>query len=112
VQTPNRFFPIEPHFLFPGFQFLPQFLKRWLARIWPYGWSAPGSPQAMRDAEDIHLLTVRQMSRLFPDAYIIGERVGPLVKSLIATRTDGTIDLPSPFILLAKPSLPCACPVK
>ena len=30
VQTPNRYFPIEPHFLFPFFNFLPMKIKVFL----------------------------------------------------------------------------------
>ena len=32
VQTPNRHFPIEPHWLFPGVQYMPRSARGWLAR--------------------------------------------------------------------------------
>lgn len=42
VQTPYRYFPVEPHWLFPGMQFLPLNARQWLAPRWPlghtYGW--------------------------------------------------------------------------
>src|SRR5262245_54640703 len=38
VQTPNKFFPIEPHFLFPGFQFLPITLRAGLLARRDVGW--------------------------------------------------------------------------
>lgn len=37
VQTPNCLFPIEPHFLFPGFQWMPSFLKVILIRHYNLG---------------------------------------------------------------------------
>jgi SAM-dependent methyltransferase len=74
VQTPSKWFPIEPHVLLPLFQFLPLRLRRLL---WPLGvWQGP--------FEDIRLLGARELRGLFPDARIIRERVGPLTKSLIA----------------------------
>jgi hypothetical protein len=37
VQTPYRYFPIEPHWLFPGFQFLPVRARVLITPIWPLG---------------------------------------------------------------------------
>ena len=38
LQTPNYYFPIEPHFLFPFFQFLPLWLKTRLVMNFSLGW--------------------------------------------------------------------------
>ncbi|HEX8064937.1 MAG TPA: class I SAM-dependent methyltransferase [Thermoleophilaceae bacterium] len=73
VQTPNRWFPIEPHVLLPGFQFLPRALQRRLRRFGASG-----------EDEEVRLLGARELRRLFPDAVVVRERVGPLTKSLMA----------------------------
>jgi SAM-dependent methyltransferase len=80
VQTPNRYFPIEPHYQFPLFQFLPQRVQRALNRHFTLGWQPKGS------WEEINLLSSRQLKRLFPDAEIHRERVLGLTKSLMAVR--------------------------
>ena len=38
LQTPNRNFPVEPHFQFPFFQFLPKWLRTAIVRRWSIGW--------------------------------------------------------------------------
>jgi len=76
VQTPNRWFPVEPHALLPFVHWLPRALGR---RLWRLG--VTGEP-----FDDIRLLDARELRRLFPDARIVRERVGPLTKSLIAVR--------------------------
>ncbi|HXV96936.1 MAG TPA: class I SAM-dependent methyltransferase, partial [Anaerolineae bacterium] len=45
VQTPNYFFPIEPHFLFLGFQWLPLSTRTWLLQHFNLGW-IPRIPEA------------------------------------------------------------------
>ncbi len=76
VQTPNRWFPVEPHALLPFVHWLPRSIGR---RLWKLG--VTGEP-----FDDIRLLTAGELQKLFPDAEIVRERVGPLTKSLIAVR--------------------------
>lgn len=75
VQTPNYWFPIEPHALLPAVQFLPVPARRLAWR---------GSPRGIDYEESLHLLTRRELAELFDDALILDERVGPFTKSLIA----------------------------
>ena len=79
VQTPNRYFPIEPHYLFPFFQFLPIRLQRWLHTHYDIGTFKRTDPFGT-----IRLLSGREVAHLFPEASIVSERVGPLVKSWYA----------------------------
>lgn len=86
VQTPNRYFPIEPHFLFPLFQFFPQSLRVSLHSNFTLGWMERArSPQeATKAVESICLLSTAQMRRLFPEAQIYSERFLGLTKSVTA----------------------------
>jgi SAM-dependent methyltransferase len=88
VQTPNRYFPIEPHYQLPFFQFLPRRAQRALNRRFTLGWRTKGH------WEEVSLLTERDMRRLFPDAEIHRERLFGLTKSLIAVRKE-RIELPA-----------------
>lgn len=80
VQTPNRYFPIEPHYQLPLFQFLPRRARQAMNRRFTLGWQPKGQ------WEEITLLTARDLKRLFPDAEIRRERMLGLTKSLIAVR--------------------------
>ena len=80
VQTPNRWFPIEPHYQLPLFQFLPRRVRMALNRRFTLGWQAKGQ------WEEITLLSARDLKRLFPGAEIHREKVLGLTKSLIAVR--------------------------
>jgi hypothetical protein len=86
VQTPNRWFPIEPHFLFPGFQFLPLSARVALVRRFALGYhdALPDRERARRAVTEIRLLGTRELCALFPGAAIYRERVLGLTKSLIA----------------------------
>jgi SAM-dependent methyltransferase len=74
IQTPNRWFPVEPHVLLPGFQFLPHGAQR---RLWRLG--VHRGPYTPTD-----LLDEAELRGLFPEAIILRERFGGLTKSLIA----------------------------
>jgi len=80
VQTPNRWFPIEPHYQFPFFQFLPRRARQSLNRRFTLGWLPRGQ------WEEITLLSARDLRRLFPDAEIHRERLLGVTKSLMAVR--------------------------
>jgi hypothetical protein len=86
VQTPNKRFPLEPHFLVPGFQFLPIRLRVWLLRRMALGWYARTADPSEAEAKvrRIRLMTEREFRDVFPAATIHREKVFGLTKSFIA----------------------------
>jgi hypothetical protein len=86
IQTPNRYFPLEPHFLFPFFQFLPMRWRVALLTRRSLGWVArePDPAAARRRIAGIRLLTGRELRELFPEAALRRERFCGLTKSFIA----------------------------
>jgi ubiquinone/menaquinone biosynthesis C-methylase UbiE len=86
VQTPNCFFPIEPHFLFPFFQFLPIGMRVFLVSHLALGWNARYAERRAAEhlVRSIRLLSEREMRALFPDARIHREKFAGLTKSFIA----------------------------
>jgi hypothetical protein len=85
VQTPNLWFPLEPHFIVPGFQFLPLDWRIRLVQRFKLGHidRHPDRGQAERVVRSIRLLTAEDLRSLFPDAMLHRERIFGLTKSLM-----------------------------
>lgn len=85
LQTPNRFFPVETHFLFPMFQFIPLCIKVWLVSHFDIGWyrRTPDKKKALEIVKSIRLLTKKELCELFPEGRIDGERFFGLTKSFL-----------------------------
>lgn len=88
IQTPNYWFPYEPHFRFLGFQYLPERLRIEMLHRFPLGFFS-----RQRDWNDAswlvrhhRLLSAGQMKALFPEAEIKFEKVIFFNKSVIAVR--------------------------
>ncbi|MFC4471054.1 SAM-dependent methyltransferase [Streptomyces xiangluensis] len=87
VQTPYRYFPVEPHWLFPGLQWLPFRARVAISQHWPYGHiPRAGHFQATRDVQEVELLSVAEMRSYFPASTIWFERFAGLPKSLVARK--------------------------
>lgn len=86
VQTPYRYFPIEPHWLFPGFQFLPVQARGRITRSWSVGHMKSAAETAIEDVLDVELLSKTEMRHYFPASDIISERFAGMTKSIIAVR--------------------------
>ena len=88
VQTPNRRFFIEPHFLAPLIHFLPKRYRKLLARYFTvWGLTIKPTPRQVDEmVEEISLLNRPEVERLFPDARIICEKWCGMTKSIIACR--------------------------
>jgi hypothetical protein len=88
VQTPNRWFVIEPHLIAAGIHLLPRRVMRRLVRwlsVW--GWVERPDQHAIDELlASIRLLDHARMRELFPDAEIHAETFLGLTKSLIAIR--------------------------
>lgn len=87
IQTPYRYFPIEPHWMFPGFQFLPVKARGYLAPRWPLGHThGYEARSAVDEVMATDLLSASEMKEYFPDSEIFFERIGGVPKSMIAIR--------------------------
>jgi hypothetical protein len=85
VQTPYRYFPIEPHYLFPGFQFLSASARAGIARHWPLiDWRPEDHDGSVDEVLAIDLLGATEMGLYFPSSRLLRERTAGLTKSLIA----------------------------
>jgi hypothetical protein len=89
VQTPYRYFPVEPHWMFPGFQFLPVAARAAITRRWRFGHvPAAGSdrPRAIENVLGVELLSAAELSHYFPSSEIVRERVMGMTKGITAVR--------------------------
>ena len=88
IQTPARWFPVEPHLIAPFVHYLPktvqQRLLRWFT-VW--GWlNKPTRQQVAEFLAEVRLLSYQEMKFLFPDCKILKERFWGFTKSYIAIR--------------------------
>ena len=88
VQTPNYWFPVEPHCMTPFFHWLPKPMRIWLVLHFKLGnWSrADNTGMAVNTVESARLLNRRMFKELFKDADIKTERIIGLAKSYIAIK--------------------------
>lgn len=85
VQTPYRFFPVEPHWLFPGMQFLPVRARMSVAERWPLAHTRPeSSTDALNEVQWTELIGVTELRSYFPNSQIFRERVAGVTKSITA----------------------------
>lgn len=105
VQTPNFWFPWEPHFGIPFYHWLPDPVKLLLVQRVSLGWQTRAGrdvDDGMRQVEYASLLTRQMMAYLFPDGQIATERLLGLPKSFTAIRA------PRLAAILAEPDAPAA----
>jgi hypothetical protein len=88
LQTPNYYFPLEPHFLFPFFQFLPLRLQAKLLANYNLGWynKVPDRNKAIQICLSVRLLKKAELKQLFPEAVFYEEKFFGLVKSFIVLK--------------------------
>jgi hypothetical protein len=88
VQTPNYWFPIEPHLRTPFIHWLPYPWRVTIVRNRACGFfpRAQSYSQARDILDDARLLDAGRLADLFPDAVVERERFAGFTKSLIAIR--------------------------
>ena len=88
LQTPNYWFPIEPHALTPFLHWLPKpwrvsLVMRFALGHWP---RCASVSDAVACVESARLLDRKMFASLFPGARVVTERLFGLPKSLLAIR--------------------------
>jgi ubiquinone/menaquinone biosynthesis C-methylase UbiE len=83
----NHWFPLDPHYLVPFYQFLPHSFKRFVSRYVSFKWHPKG------DYDPIDLLTIKEYRKLFPGARYEGLRFpfSPIAESIIVWQRNDLI---------------------
>ena len=76
IQTPNKFFPIEPHWVFPFFQFLPFGVKVFLTKNFSLGHipKAKNRQDAIDLVNEVILLSKKELRNLFSGSKLYIEK--------------------------------------
>lgn len=84
LQTKNKYFPVEPHFIFPFFQFLPLSARIFLLRNFTLGYmkqKVKSYDEAKEIADSVDLLSEKRLRKFFPQAEIKREKFFFMTKS-------------------------------
>ncbi len=85
VQTPNKYFFLEPHYLLPWFQFLPKSFRYFILTKTPFSrlkrWDKTYAKQYLNE---IRLISCKEMKEFFPESHIYTERFLGMRKSFTA----------------------------
>jgi hypothetical protein len=108
LTTPNKWYPFEFHARMPFVSWLPPPLMHRVTRLWGYN-HLRGRYQPGNDFSDVHLLTARQLRRLFPDSLVLMPRVTFWPETLVVVGpagADGTLPAPQPLAAAASAGAP------
>ena len=88
VQTPNYWFPVEPHSMTPFFHWLPRVVRIWLVLHLQLGhWKKAATREgATKLVVSAQLLKKKMLQQLFTDAEVLTERFFWLPKSFMAVK--------------------------
>ena len=86
IQTPNFWFPIEPHFHWLGWQWYPRAIRvAAIRRIrCGHGGPHPELHEAEKVVDEVRLMTKRELRTIFPNSRIWHERILGITKSYVA----------------------------
>ena len=85
LQTPNKYFFMEPHFLFPYFQLIPRSIRIILIKRFQLGnyKRASSKEEAEQIVDSVRLLSYKDILFLFPKTEIVREKWMGLTKSFV-----------------------------
>ncbi|TAF52156.1 MAG: class I SAM-dependent methyltransferase [Sphingobacteriia bacterium] len=86
IQTPNYWFPIEPHWVFPFFQYLPRSIRVLLTQSgsWGHIGQQKDLDSAKKQVDEVRLMTQAELANCFPGCRFYAEKWGGMNKSWIA----------------------------
>lgn len=90
IQTPNKYFPIEPHWVFPFFQFLPFGLQVFLTQHFNLGHipKIVDQAKAREQVREVRLLSKKEFHSMFNGANIFLEQFFGFTKSFIVYKVE------------------------